>query len=310
MSDKKDDNSSVPEKPSRPMDSDCCGMGCTPCVFDIYDQEMKIWEQESKLQDAEKDARDQNEGNVTKLSRTEYHKFTISGITRESWNVSRYRFALNKRQSLRIKYGDHVIIRAVVNERYVTRQFTPVSDIDCLGYFEFLIKLYETGVMSSVIRTWEIGTEVDIRGPFGNISYTPNQCRDVYLLAAGTGITPISQMIRCVLDNESDDTRLHLIYCCKLYTDILMKSEINNWARFWNFSVLFALSQEDPDKPSAVYRYGDMVVHGRVTPALLSQQIQPQGSFLIFVCGTRSFETDIIKYAKERGIPETQIMKF
>ena len=36
----------LPDKPEEPLQSDCCGEGCTPCVFDIYDQELKRWEQE------------------------------------------------------------------------------------------------------------------------------------------------------------------------------------------------------------------------------------------------------------------------
>ena len=36
----------LPCSPEKPGDSDCCGSGCVPCVFDIYDQEVKIWKQE------------------------------------------------------------------------------------------------------------------------------------------------------------------------------------------------------------------------------------------------------------------------
>ena len=36
----------IPCKPEPPSDNDCCGSGCVPCIFDIYDQEVKIWEQE------------------------------------------------------------------------------------------------------------------------------------------------------------------------------------------------------------------------------------------------------------------------
>ncbi len=32
-----------PEPPEKPKDSDCCGTGCTPCVFDIYEDELKLW---------------------------------------------------------------------------------------------------------------------------------------------------------------------------------------------------------------------------------------------------------------------------
>ena len=38
----------LPEKPEEPLQSDCCGTGCTPCVFDLYDQEVKQWEEECR----------------------------------------------------------------------------------------------------------------------------------------------------------------------------------------------------------------------------------------------------------------------
>ena len=36
----------LPEPPQEPHDSDCCGTGCIPCVFDIYEEEMKLWKAE------------------------------------------------------------------------------------------------------------------------------------------------------------------------------------------------------------------------------------------------------------------------
>ncbi len=36
----------LPAKPQEPDASDCCGTGCTPCVYDIYEQELKLWNQE------------------------------------------------------------------------------------------------------------------------------------------------------------------------------------------------------------------------------------------------------------------------
>lgn len=36
----------LPSKPEPPLDSDCCGQGCDPCILDIYAEEVKIWEEE------------------------------------------------------------------------------------------------------------------------------------------------------------------------------------------------------------------------------------------------------------------------
>lgn len=34
----------LPVEPEKPLATDCCGSGCVPCVMDIYEQEMKLWE--------------------------------------------------------------------------------------------------------------------------------------------------------------------------------------------------------------------------------------------------------------------------
>ena len=44
----------LPKKPEKPLDSDCCGNGCVPCVLDIYAEELAIWEREcAKIQSGE-----------------------------------------------------------------------------------------------------------------------------------------------------------------------------------------------------------------------------------------------------------------
>ena len=44
------------EKPSQPADDDCCGGGCSPCVWDYFYEERKAWKDQQALlaQEAEK----------------------------------------------------------------------------------------------------------------------------------------------------------------------------------------------------------------------------------------------------------------
>lgn len=69
------------------------------------------------------------------------------------------------------------------------------------------------------------------------------QYRKLILLAAGTGIAPMSQIIQGILGNEEDETMIQMFYACKSYNQILMKTELNDWSSFWNFSVTYVLSQ-------------------------------------------------------------------
>jgi cytochrome-b5 reductase len=63
------------------------------------------------------------------------------------------------------------------------------------------------------------------------------------MIAGGTGITPMLQIIRAALKNPQDPTRLSLIYANVNYEDILLKKELDELAdkypsRFRVFCVL------------------------------------------------------------------------
>lgn len=301
----------IPVEPQKPLDSDCCGTGCVPCVFDIYEQEVKIWKAECRKVKAGTSS-DQQVGPI--LSTTAYKQFEIYDIKQETDNTFRYYIKLPEYECLGLDIGQHIIIRGKVNGHYVTRQYTPVSDVECQGHFEILIKIYEDGLLSQYIKTWQPTTNIDIRGPFGNLNYKPNKYRRIFMLAAGTGLAPMSQVIQGVLNNEEDDTVIHMVYACRKYNEILMKKELNEWTQFWNFSMLYALSQELVENPNNKYRYGDRIYHGRITQAIIEQELKPKLSvndnYLVLICGTRSFDKNMMNYCKNMGLPEENLYKF
>nr|WP_320134894.1 oxidoreductase-like domain-containing protein [uncultured Amphritea sp.] len=45
------------EKPTPPGDYECCESGCSPCVWDLYYEELNAWNAEQKAaKEAEKEA--------------------------------------------------------------------------------------------------------------------------------------------------------------------------------------------------------------------------------------------------------------
>lgn len=62
--------------------------------------------------------------------------------TKISPNTSIYRFALpNDKALLGLPIGQHISIRAEINNKNVQRSYTPVSSDDDRGYFDLLIKV-------------------------------------------------------------------------------------------------------------------------------------------------------------------------
>ena len=69
------------------------------------------------------------------------------------------------------------------------------------------------------------------------------QYESVILLAAGTGIAPMIQVIRHILANEDDDTVIHLLYSVKKYADVMCRDLLDLWNGFWNFKITFFVTR-------------------------------------------------------------------
>jgi cytochrome-b5 reductase len=65
------------------------------------------------------------------------------------------------------------------------------------------------------------------------------------MLAGGTGITPMYQVARAILENPEDKTKIHLIYANVTYDDILLKEDLDRFAREYpdQFKVYYVLNQ-------------------------------------------------------------------
>lgn len=115
------------------------------------------------------------------------------------------------------------------------------------------------------------------------------------------------QVIRAVVENEDDETFLHLVYGCRSQDDILMKPELDHFASYWNFTVLYSLSRTSQSSlvshPGPV-KYADKVHLGRIDRQLVEQEMpRPQldKSIIVLICGTESFSEDMTKHLTQAG---------
>lgn len=301
----------LPEPPQKPLDSDCCGTGCIPCVFDIYDEEMLRWKKEcDRIRSGTIVTDLQNGDAVQVLSTSEFRSFALESIIRLMRDSCLYRFMITGNRKLGLKIGQHLIMRGKFEGKTITRQYTPVSDQDCQGHFDVLIKVYPNGKMSNYVRSWQVGDMIEWRGPYGNFSYIPNQYRRLGMLAAGTGIAPMLQVIQGILSNEDDETFMHLVYSSRTYDEILMKHTLDEMKAYWNFSVLYIVTKEGEADQSKV-KYGDQVSYGRITQELVSREMpEPSRDVRVLICGTKSFDKDMINFLKAYGYTSDMYFKF
>lgn len=125
------------------------------------------------------------------------------------------------------------------------------------------------------------------------------------MLACGTGIAPMIQLARDVVENEEEETFLRCLYGCRTQHQILLKKDLDYFATFWNFTVLYALSHtslESVADDPGMLRYGDDIQYGRITKEMVEVEVgkmmveEGRAKDMVLVCGTKSFDKDMINY--------------
>uniref|UniRef100_A0A8C0Q2C5 NADH-cytochrome b5 reductase-like n=1 Tax=Canis lupus familiaris TaxID=9615 RepID=A0A8C0Q2C5_CANLF len=233
-------------RPVEPLPSQCCGSGCSPCVFDLYHRELARWEAARASKDRSLLNGEEPQSCPSRLSPETFLAFRISAMDRLTEDTYRVRFAVPRNSQLGLRPGQHLILRGKVDDLEIQRAYTPISPANAEGYFEVLIKCYETGLMSRYVKSWSTGDTTFWRGPFGDFFYKPNQHGELLMLASGTGLAPMVPVLQSITDNAEDETFVTLVGCFKTFEGIYLKTFLQEQARFWNVRTFFVLSQVSP----------------------------------------------------------------
>ncbi|KAK2060124.1 oxidoreductase NAD-binding domain-containing protein [Colletotrichum caudatum] len=167
------------------------------------------------------------------LDPVSYHPLPLVEKTLLAPNVYRFVFELPTPTTvLGLPIGQHVSIKAEVDGRSVARSYTPTSNNSDLGRLELVIRCYPDGLLTGrYLAGLEPGDEVLFRGPKGAMRYRPNMARRIGMLAGGTGITPMYQLVRAICEDPRDTTEVSLIYANRSEADILLRAELEAFAR-------------------------------------------------------------------------------
>ncbi|XP_021859501.2 NADH--cytochrome b5 reductase 1 [Spinacia oleracea] len=176
-----------------------------------------------------------------------FKEFKLVERTELSHNVAKFRFALPTPDSvLGLPIGQHMSCRGKdAKGEDVMKAYTPTTLDSDVGYFELVIKMYPQGRMSHHFREMREGDYLSVKGPKGRFKYQPGKVRAFGMIAGGTGITPMFQVARAILENSSDKTKVHLIYANVTYDDILLKEELDSFAHKFpdQFSIYYVLNE-------------------------------------------------------------------
>lgn len=239
------------------------------------------------------------------LHPVEFNEFPLIKKTVLSPNSAVYRFGLpSATDSLGLPIGQHVSIMAEINGKEVMRSYTPTSSDADKGYFDLLIKAYPTGNISKHVAELNIGSSIRVRGPKGAFQYSPNMVESFNMIAGGTGITPMFQIMTAIARDPTDKTQVNLIYANVNEEDILLRKEIDEMvAQNPNINVHYVLNNPPEGWTGSV---------GFVTPDIMKANTSvPSDKVKLLLCGPPPMVSAIKKAAVDMGYAKARpVSKF
>ena len=125
----------------------------------------------------------------------------------------------------------------------VIRPYTPVNPPSDKGELVLLIKHYPGGQMTQYLKGLKVGDEMRFKGPIPKHPYKSNQFEEIGMIAAGTGITPMWQLIQEIAANPSDKTKVTLLYGNKSEADILLREKFDELSKDSRFNIVYFLDE-------------------------------------------------------------------
>ncbi len=231
-------------------------------------------------------------------------------------------FPAGQRDTLHYKPGQYITVKWVDGGKELRRSYS-ISSVPEDPFLAITVKEVQGGKISPLLcRRLKPGDTLDILPPEGRFTadFGPDQKRNIYLIGAGSGITPLMSIARFVLEKEPKSTVI-LLYGSRSEDQIIFKEDLERLtAKYSNqFFVYHTLSKPDGSGMQIMKSlFGKKKsewkgLRGRINPAQLKDLLQQHPSTrshdLFFLCGPGDFIVMADKTLVEAGIPEEQIRK-
>ncbi|PIA15883.1 NADH-cytochrome b5 reductase [Coemansia reversa NRRL 1564] len=255
------------------------------------------------------------------LDPSKFTPFTLKEKVPINHDTSRFRFALGTNEELGLDITSCLVVKAKLDndEKATIRPYTPVSPQHARGYFDLVIKDYPQGKMSSHIHGLSPGETIEIKGPIPKFPYKADAFKEIGMVAGGSGITPMVQLIQHVLEDPNDHTKLTLIFANKSEDDIILRSTLDEYAKKHpdQFNVHYVV-----DKAASGDWKGGV---GFVTKEMIQKYLpaSSQDDVLVSVCGPPPMmksvsgpkapdysQGEVSGLFKELGYTSKQVFKF
>lgn len=312
----------------------CCGNGCNNCVLDQQHGNATI--------------------NCDNVLSSGYTQFEITGITKCTKCVFEIGFKFcGVRRGLIIPPGTHLMMRLrsdvierqigqhfetiadspkretpehvqrpAVNDpdnvagEFVSRVYSPFEYDTSACTFKCLFRYEAGGEMSQRIARLAVGDVLEFKGFYGSFEWCRNKYKYLNCFAQGVAVAPLISVVRHILNDEEDETRIHFVACFRDFEDVLLKDLLTDFQRYWNFKLTLMLPYHPCHSPCDCRNgtnrlYNEATIFEKLNSANVKQLIcNVNSDNYHLISGSVSFETHVSRCLKDNDVPEENIHCF
>lgn len=145
------------------------------------------------------------------------------------------------------KAGQHIIIKAPIDGKWIKRPYTISSSATEVNFKEITVKREKGGQFSNwIFDHYDPKTILQLSDPQGDYYINIEESTPVVCFAAGIGVTPGLSMMRSIA-SSGVRKRLHLDYSCEGKDNFIYKKEIDDMVEeFENLTVFYRDTSSGP----------------------------------------------------------------
>ncbi|KAK1348699.1 NADH-cytochrome b5 reductase [Hamiltosporidium tvaerminnensis] len=134
----------------------------------------------------------------------------------------------------------------IYNDDYsIKRPYTPIQNTP--NSLSFAIKIYEKGNISKYLNSKKINEKIKLSKPIPKRKYNINEFKNILMIAGGTGITPMLQILEYSLNSLEDKTIFNLIFCNLSEKDIFLNNKLIEYEKSNRCNVIHVLENKETE---------------------------------------------------------------
>lgn len=237
-----------------------------------------------------------------------YFQLRITDIIRETAGTYTYKLENTSPEPLEYLPGQFLTFLIQLNNKEYRRSYSFSSTPGVDPYIAVTIREKENGEISRhLIHSWKVNDIVTALEPSGRFTYekSATPVKDIFLLAAGSGITPVFSLLKHILTTEPG-AHVKLIYSNTTPDRTIFYEQLQSWQTKYPEQLQpVYLFSNDPDSYHTYRRLNNILLEQLVNTHMRYAPANAQ----FFLCGPPDYMRTILLTLTYMGFSESQLHK-